>query len=48
MEQLLEFITNNIMLVAAWGLTLAMLLWTEQNKAGKSVGTHEEIGRAHV
>ncbi|MDO6562750.1 rhodanese-like domain-containing protein [Amphritea sp. 1_MG-2023] len=41
MEQVLEFITNNIMLVAAWGLTLAMLLWTEQNKAGKSVGTHE-------
>ena len=29
------------MLVAAWALTLAMLLWTEQNKAGKSVGTHE-------
>ncbi len=41
MEQLLEFITNNFMLVAAWALTLAMLLWTEQNKAGKSVGTHE-------
>lgn len=41
MEQLLDFFTNNILLVAAWGLTLAMLLWTEQQKAGKSVGTHE-------
>ena len=41
MEQLLDFITNNMMLVAAWGLTLAMLLWTEQQKGGKSVGTHE-------
>lgn len=41
MEQLLEFFTNNILLVAAWALTLAMLLWTEQQKAGKSVGTHE-------
>lgn len=41
MEQLLDFITNNTMLVAAWGLTLAMLLWTEKQKGGKSVGTHE-------
>ena len=41
MEQVLEFINNNFMIVAAWALTLAMLLWTEQNKAGKSIGTHE-------
>ncbi len=41
MEQVLDFATNNFMLVAAWALTLAMLLWTEQMKAGKSVGTHE-------
>ncbi len=41
MEQVLEFIENNFMIVAAWALTVAMLLWTEQRKAGKSVGTHE-------
>ena len=37
MEQLLEFVTNHIMLVAAWGLTLALLLWNENRKGGKSV-----------
>jgi len=41
MEQLIDFATNNFLLVGAWVLTLVMLLWTEQNKAGKSVGTHE-------
>lgn len=41
MEQLIDFATNNILLVAAWAMTIAMLLWTEQNKAGKSVDTHE-------
>lgn len=37
MEQLLEFATNNFMLIAAWFLTLFMLIWSEGQKAGKSV-----------
>lgn len=41
MEQLIEFATNHILLIAAWVLTLVMLLWSEQRKAGKSVDTHE-------
>jgi len=39
MEQLIDFIGNNPFLVAAFGLTLAMLFWTESQKGGKSVST---------
>ncbi|MEH6577456.1 MAG: rhodanese-like domain-containing protein [Amphritea sp.] len=41
MEQLIEFATNHYLLIAAWVLTLVMLLWAEQRKGGKSVDTHE-------
>lgn len=37
MQHLIEFATNNFMLVAAWVLTLGMILWSENRKAGKSV-----------
>jgi len=37
MEQLIEFATNNFMLVAAWVITLIMIMWSEGQKAGKSV-----------
>ncbi|RVU29205.1 MULTISPECIES: rhodanese-like domain-containing protein [Neptunomonas] len=37
MEQFIEFATNHFMLIAAWVLTLALLLWNESQKAGKSV-----------
>jgi rhodanese-related sulfurtransferase len=37
MEQLIEFATNNFMLIAAWVLTLLMIMWSESQKAGKSV-----------
>lgn len=37
MEHLIEFATNNFMLIAAWLLTLLMLMWSEGQKAGKSV-----------
>jgi rhodanese-related sulfurtransferase len=39
MERLIEFATNNYMLVAAWVLTLLMIIWYEGQKAGKSVST---------
>lgn len=39
MEQFIEFASNHYMLVAAWVLTLALLLWTESLRAGKSVST---------
>ncbi|KAA0874507.1 rhodanese-like domain-containing protein [Nitrincola tapanii] len=41
MEQLFEFISNHPYLVAAWFITLALLLWTEKNKAGRSVSPAE-------
>ncbi|MGB0466813.1 MAG: rhodanese-like domain-containing protein [Pontibacterium sp.] len=37
MEQVIEFIGNHALLVAAWVLTLLMLLWNENRKGGKSV-----------
>ncbi len=37
MEQVIEFIGNHVLLVSAWLLTLAMLLWNENRRAGKSV-----------
>jgi len=37
MEQVIEFIGNHVFLVAAWVLTLAMLLWNESRRAGKAV-----------
>lgn len=37
MEQVIEFIGNHVLLVAAWVLTLAMLLWNESRRAGKAV-----------
>jgi len=37
MEQFIEFATNNIVLIAAWVATLALLLWTEGQKGGKAV-----------
>ncbi|WP_271271422.1 rhodanese-like domain-containing protein [Aliamphritea hakodatensis] len=41
MEQVIEFATNNFMLIIAWVLTLGMLIFTEQRKGGKAVNTHE-------
>lgn len=37
MEQVIEFIGNHVMLVAAWLLTLIMVLWNESRRAGKAV-----------
>lgn len=37
MENILEFIGNHPLLVSAWLITLAVLLWTEQRKSGRSV-----------
>ncbi|WP_372833329.1 rhodanese-like domain-containing protein [Pontibacterium sp.] len=37
MEQVIEFIGNHVLLVSAWLLTLVMLLWNENRKAGKAV-----------
>lgn len=41
MDRLIEFVTQHYYLVAAWALTLALLLWNESRKAGKSVSTAE-------
>jgi rhodanese-related sulfurtransferase len=41
MERLIEFATQHYYLVAAWVITLALLLWTEKRKAGKSVSPAE-------
>lgn len=41
MDRLIEFATNHYYLIAAWGLTLAMLLWTEKRKSGRSVSPAE-------
>lgn len=37
MDRLIEFVTQHYYLVAAWALTLVMLLWTESRKSGRSV-----------
>lgn len=37
MEQLLEFATHHWLLVLAWLLTFALLIWTESLRAGRSV-----------
>ncbi|MCJ8299588.1 MAG: rhodanese-like domain-containing protein [Pseudomonadales bacterium] len=43
MEQLIEFITNNYLLVLAFLLALGMLLWSESKKAGASVSSTEAV-----
>lgn len=43
MEQIIEFIGNNPLLVAAFILALGMLLWTESRKAGASISTTEAV-----
>lgn len=37
MDRLIEFVIQHYYLVIAWILTLALLLWTESRKSGKSV-----------
>ncbi len=37
MEQLIEFASNHFMLVTAWVLTLILIIWSEGQRAGKSV-----------
>lgn len=37
MEQVIEFIGNHPLMVVAWLLTLMMVLWNENRRAGKSV-----------
>lgn len=41
MENILEFIGNHPMIVAAWFFTVFMLLFTERMKGGKSVSAAE-------
>lgn len=41
MEQLIEFIGNHVLLVSAFGISLALLLWSENLKGGKSVSPAE-------
>ncbi len=41
MDRVIEFISQHYYLIAAWVLTLAMLLWTESRKSGKSVSPAE-------
>lgn len=43
MEQLIEFVTNNYLLVLAFILALGMLLFTESQKSGASVSTNEAV-----
>lgn len=43
MEQLIEFITNNYLLVLAFVLCLGMLLFSESKKAGAAVSTNEAV-----
>ncbi|NQZ31686.1 MAG: rhodanese-like domain-containing protein [Oceanospirillaceae bacterium] len=43
MEQLIEFVTNNYLLVLAFILALGMLLFSESKKAGASVTTTEAV-----
>lgn len=37
MEQIIEFIGNHTLLVSAWGITVALLIFSERLKGGKSV-----------
>ena len=41
MDRVIEFATQHYYLVAAWVLTLAMLIWNESRKSGKSVSPAE-------
>ena len=41
MEQVIDFIGNNVLLVSAWLLTLLMIVWNESRKSGKAVSTAE-------
>lgn len=41
MERLIEFALQHFYLVGAWVFTLALLLWNEKRKAGKSVSPAE-------
>ncbi|WP_432697032.1 rhodanese-like domain-containing protein [Marinobacterium sp. YM272] len=41
MDRVIEFVSQHYYLIAAWVLTLAMLLWTESRKSGKSVSPAE-------
>ena len=41
MENVIEFIGNHTMMVVAWAFTLAMLIFTERMKGGKSVTAAE-------
>lgn len=43
MEQIIEFVTNNYLLVLAFFLALGMLLFSESKKAGASVSTTEAV-----
>ncbi len=43
MEQIIEFITNNYLLVLAFLLCLGMLLFAESKKAGAAVSTNEAV-----
>jgi rhodanese-related sulfurtransferase len=43
MENLFEFVTNHPYLIAAWVMTLAVLLWNESRKSGKSVSPDEAV-----
>nr|WP_067293854.1 rhodanese-like domain-containing protein [Marinobacterium profundum] len=43
MENLFEFVVNHPYLIAAWVLTLAMLLWNESRKSGTSVTPNEAV-----
>lgn len=43
MENLLAFVTHHPYLVAAWILTLVLLLWYESRKGGRSVTPSEAV-----
>ena len=43
MEQLIDFVTNNYLLVLAFILALGMLLFSESKKSGASVTTTEAV-----
>jgi rhodanese-related sulfurtransferase len=43
MENLLEFVANHPYLIAAWVLSLAMLLWNESRKSGTSVTPNQAV-----
>ena len=41
MDRLIEFVSQHFYLVAAWAVSLALLLWHESRKAGKAVSPAE-------